>query len=96
MLVRKRGMAVWLNQLRRARHLRKFGNVHYVSERMRYAILYVDEDQAEETISKLNRLNYVKKVEPSYQHELDAYFQSISRKNIDGNKVRENGKTKVD
>jgi uncharacterized protein YlbG (UPF0298 family) len=79
MLVKKRGLAVWLNQLKRARHLRKFGHVHYVSQRMRYAILYVDEDKAQETVSKLNRLNYVKKVEPSYQHELNAYFQSIDQ-----------------
>lgn len=79
MLVRKRGLAVWLNQLKRVHHLRKFGHVHYVSRRMRYAILYVDEDRAEETMAKLNRLNYVKKVEPSYQHELYAMFQSSPR-----------------
>lgn len=80
MFVKKRGLAVWLNQLKRVHHLKKFGHVHYVSRRMRYCILYVDADRAEETMAKLNRLNYVKKVEPSYQHELYAMFQSSSFK----------------
>ncbi|GGK15428.1 UPF0298 protein YlbG [Caldalkalibacillus thermarum] len=76
MFVRKVGLAVWLNQLKMARHLRKFGNVHYVSRRMRYAILYVDKDKVQDIISRLNRLNYVKKVEPSHWHELRTEFQS--------------------
>ncbi|MDQ0339191.1 uncharacterized protein YlbG (UPF0298 family) [Caldalkalibacillus uzonensis] len=80
MFVRKRGLAVWLNQVKMARHLRKFGNVHYVSRRMRYVILYVDENKVQDMIAKLNRLNYVKRVEPSHRHELRLEFQSKADK----------------
>ncbi len=76
MFEKRVGLAVWLNNLKMARHLRRLGNVHYVSRKMRYAILYVSENQLEATLAKLNGLNYVKKVEVSHRHELKTEFQN--------------------
>jgi uncharacterized protein YlbG (UPF0298 family) len=79
MFAKRIGLAVWLHHLKMARHLRRFGNVHYVSQKMRYAILYVDEKRADDTIKKLNRLNYVKRVDISKRHELKTEFQNAKR-----------------
>lgn len=70
------GVAVWVNHLRTVRHLKRFGNIHFVSKRYKYVVMYVDFDQLEETIQQLNRLNFVTKVEPSYRHELPTEFSS--------------------
>lgn len=76
MFPKRVGLAVWLNNTKMARHLRRFGNVHYISRKMRYAILYVDERLVSETIRKLERFNFVKRVERSYRHELKTEYQN--------------------
>lgn len=76
MFPKRIGLAVWLNNLKMARHLRRYGNVHYLSKRLRYAILYIDEARKDEIIEKLNQYNFVKKVEPSYRHELKTEYQN--------------------
>lgn len=76
MIPNRVGIAVWLNHLKMARHLRRIGNVHYISKKMRYAILYVNKEQLDDTIARLEKLNYVKRVEVSHRHELKTEFQA--------------------
>lgn len=56
--------------------LRKFGNVHYVSKRLKYVVLYCDMDLIEKTMEKISSYSYVKKVEPSYKPFLKLEFES--------------------
>jgi uncharacterized protein YlbG (UPF0298 family) len=76
MFPKRVGIAVWLNNTKMARHLRRFGNVHYISSKMRYAIIYVDESNLNETIVKLQQFNFVKKVEISFKHQLKTEYQN--------------------
>lgn len=64
------GLIVYLHSFRYVRNLRNFGRLYYVSKHMRYAIIYVDMDDEETTIKKLDALNYVKQVVPSRLKEL--------------------------
>lgn len=74
------GIAVWINHLRSVRHLKRFGNIHFVSKRYKYVVLYVDFDQLESTMDQLARLNFVTKVERSYRDELPTEFSSAKNK----------------
>ena len=56
--------------------LRKFGNVHYVSKRLKYVVLYCDMELIEKTMEKISSYSYVKKVEPSYKPFLKLEFES--------------------
>lgn len=56
--------------------LRKFGNVHYVSKRLKYVVLYCDMDQIEKTMDKISSYSFVKKVVPSYKPFLKLEFES--------------------
>lgn len=76
MFPQRTGLIVWVTDLRQAKHLDKFGAVHYVSRRMHYAVLYVNADKAEETAKALHRLHYVKKVEKSYRNEIRTEYNS--------------------
>ncbi len=75
------GIVVWLRDYKRAKALEQHGIIHYVSRKMRYAVLYVDESQVEETIRKVVKLPYVKTAERSFRHEL--------RTDYSGNKIAE-------
>ena len=43
MLSQRQRLIVWLNSIKQAKMLRKFGNVHYVSKRLKYVVLYCNQ-----------------------------------------------------
>ena len=63
----RQGVIVYLYRLRQSRQLRKFGQIQYISKRMKYVVLYMDRNQIEQNIVKLKKLRFVKKVELSYR-----------------------------
>ncbi len=67
MFVQRQGLVVWLYSLKQAKMLRRFGNVHYVSKKLKYVVLYCNQDEVETIMEKLKSFSFVKKVEPSYK-----------------------------
>jgi uncharacterized protein YlbG (UPF0298 family) len=76
MLGQRQGIIVWLYSLKQAKMLRRFGNVHYVSKRLKYVVLYCDLADTEELMEKINSYSFVKKVEPSYKPFLKTEFEN--------------------
>jgi len=76
MLGQRQGIIVWLYTLKQAKMLRKFGNIHYVSKRLKYVVLYCDLLEVETTMEKLSSYSFVKKVEPSYKPFLKVEFEN--------------------
>jgi uncharacterized protein YlbG (UPF0298 family) len=48
-----KALIVWLHSLKQAKMLRKFGNVHYVSKRLKYVVVYCNMEDAERIIAKI-------------------------------------------
>ncbi|MGV3310494.1 DUF2129 domain-containing protein [Streptococcus suis] len=67
-------LTVYLHYNRDSRKLNHHGDMIYHSKRLRYVILYVNAEKAEEVMSKLKKEKFVKKVVPSYIKELDQNF----------------------
>ncbi|MBY6271427.1 MAG: hypothetical protein C6P37_05480 [Caldibacillus debilis] len=76
MFGQRQGIIVWVQSTKNARMLRKFGNIHYVSKRLKYVVLYCDADRAEETMRKIQSLPFVKKVELSFKPFLRTEFEN--------------------
>jgi uncharacterized protein YlbG (UPF0298 family) len=76
MLGQRQGIIVWLYTLKQAKMLRRFGNVHYVSKRLKYVVLYCDMEETEGLIAKISSYSFVKKVEPSYKPFLRMEFEN--------------------
>jgi uncharacterized protein YlbG (UPF0298 family) len=70
------GLAVWVKNIKTARNLRKFGNVHYISKRYNYVSMYVKAEDFESIVSQLRRLDYVTQVEPSHRHQIPTEFNN--------------------
>ncbi|MFC0558726.1 YlbG family protein [Halalkalibacter alkalisediminis] len=73
---KRQGIAVWLTSLKFARQLRRFGNVHYVSKKMKYVVFYCDQDKVDETIEKLKAFSFVRDVKPSMRPFIATEFQN--------------------
>ena len=76
MIAERAGLIVWLNDIRPAKKLEKFGLLHYVSRKMNYAVLYLNANRLEETIHALQKLPYVRKVERSLRSEIRTEYNS--------------------
>lgn len=72
----RQGIIVWVYTLRQVKNLKRFGYIHYVSNRMKYLVLYVDKAEVEKTVERLESLHYVRKVEISHRPEIDMTFQN--------------------
>lgn len=76
MFEKRQGIIVWLHSLKYVKSLRKFGNIHYVSKKMKYAVLYCDREQIDEIMDTIASFSFVKRVEPSYRPLLKIEFES--------------------
>lgn len=69
---------VWLYTLKQAKMLRRFGNVHYVSKKLKYAVIYCDQSEIETVMEKLQSYSFVKKVEPSYKPFVKMEYENAA------------------
>ena len=68
------GLAVWVNDLKSARSLGRMGNIHYISKRLKYVYLYIDEKSADQVIHSIEQLPFVKRVERSQRRNICLDF----------------------
>ncbi|KAB2337393.1 YlbG family protein [Cytobacillus depressus] len=76
MLGQRQGIIVWLYSLKQVKMLRKFGNVHYISKKLKYVVIYCDLVDTEEIMAKISAFSFVKQVEPSYKPFLKMEFEN--------------------
>ncbi|KRM89173.1 YlbG family protein [Liquorilactobacillus vini] len=70
----REGLIVFLYHLKNSRQLRKYGTIHYVSKKMKYVVLYIDQTDDKEVLSKLQSLKFVRKVQRSLRRDLKTDF----------------------
>ena len=73
--IQRQSIIVWLYSTKNIRQLRKYGFVHYVSQRMKYAILYVNKEETTKILQELQGLFFVREVELSHRDEIDMTFE---------------------
>lgn len=72
----RQGLIVYVHHLKQAKSLRKFGHVHFISRRLKYVVLYMDQDVIETTKTKLAKLPYVKQVLESQRPFLKTEYEN--------------------
>jgi uncharacterized protein YlbG (UPF0298 family) len=76
MFTDRSGIIIWVNDIKQAKNLERYGTVHYISKRMHYVVIYVHADRLDDTLRHLQRLPFVKKVERSYRSEIKTEYNS--------------------
>lgn len=95
-MLERQSITVWLYTLKQWKQLRKFGNIHYISQRMKYAILYVNKQGLEKTMEDLEKLNFVRSVELSHRKDIDMTFKDAIPNRIDPDLKEEPEETEAD
>ncbi|WP_018662904.1 YlbG family protein [Heyndrickxia acidiproducens] len=76
MLSDRQGLIIWLYQLKHNKFLRRFGNIHYVSKKMKYVVLYCDRSDVQMIQGKIENLPFVRKVDRSMKPFLKTEYEN--------------------
>lgn len=71
--VARQAVFVFIRNLRQVRQLKRFGDIDYVSKKMHYVVIYMDQAQIESQRQALNKLNFVKRVVVSERPAVDPF-----------------------
>lgn len=70
------GLIIWTHHLKSTKAFERYGNVHYMSRKMQYVVLYVDAAEADEISAQLRKMPNVRKVERSLRGEIPTEFSN--------------------
>ena len=73
--VDRQALIVNLYSTKNTRKLQHFGHVHYVSRRLKYAIVYVNSATIEAAKTQISHLDFVKSVSISPKKEINFNFE---------------------
>ncbi|MBD5806011.1 DUF2129 domain-containing protein [Lactobacillus sp. 0.1XD8-4] len=76
-LTPRRSLIVYVNGNRVIRALRHYGQIDYISRRMHYVVLYVNQEDVEKMSEKIGQLRAVRKVEVSARPDLDPTLADL-------------------
>ncbi|HHW38266.1 MAG TPA: YlbG family protein [Bacillales bacterium] len=72
----RQGIIVWVHSLKQVKQLKRYGNIHYVSKKLKYIVIYMDMELVEDAVDKIKSLSFVKKVDLSYKPFLKTEFEN--------------------
>lgn len=72
--VNRRALIIYLKQLKYVRQLRRYGVIQYVSKKMKYVVLYVNEGQVDSLQKTIRQLPGVIKVEISLRPDIKTDY----------------------
>ncbi|WP_138415047.1 YlbG family protein [Aquibacillus sediminis] len=84
MRTKRQGMIIWFQHMKNIKQIKRYGHLIYVSKHLKYAIIYVNQDEIEDKQQKLRRLPFVSKVDLSYKPFIRTDFE-----NAQGDKAKE-------
>lgn len=72
--VSRQSVIVYLYRLRNSRQLRRFGYIQYISRKMKYVVIYMNQADVKSNIERLKKLKFVKKVQSSVRPFLKVEY----------------------
>lgn len=73
---KRQSIIVWFQHRKNIKHIKKHGNLIYVSSKLRYAVLYVDQEDIDSISEKVGKLPFVKKVDVSQRPFLNTDYEN--------------------
>ncbi|MGX6429098.1 YlbG family protein [Levilactobacillus yonginensis] len=74
----RQSLIVYTYSLKQTRQLKRYGTVMYVSKKMRYVVMYVDQKDVTSLTDQLNKLRFVKRVVASARPEITESFNGVA------------------
>ncbi|MFJ6414044.1 hypothetical protein CHI12_10955 [Terribacillus saccharophilus] len=79
MLTKRQGIVVWFQHMKNIKQLKRHGHLVFVSKKLKYAMIYVNLEEAEEREAVLNKLPFVSKTALSYRPFIRTDFENAKQ-----------------
>ncbi|MGY0692274.1 YlbG family protein [Virgibacillus sp. FSP13] len=76
MRTNRQGIIVWFQHMKNLRQIKRYGHLIYTSKKLKYAVLYVDQDDVDNIEKKLLRLSFVSKIDRSYKPFIRTNYEN--------------------
>ncbi|WP_284140921.1 MULTISPECIES: DUF2129 domain-containing protein [unclassified Virgibacillus] len=76
MRMNRQGLVVWFQHMKNIRQLKKYGHLLYASKRLKYAVIYVDQDELENVETKILKHSFVSRIDRSYKPFVNTMFEN--------------------
>lgn len=83
MRAERQGIIVWFQNRRNIKQIKRYGHLIYTSKKLKYAVIYVDQDKVDDIEAKLNKLSFISKISRSQKPFIRTNFEKV---NIDKDK----------
>jgi len=77
MRVGRQGIMVWFQNRRNIKQLKRYGHLIYTSNKLKYAVIYVDQDKIDSIEEKLNNLPYISKTSRSQKPFISTNYEKV-------------------
>lgn len=65
MRTNRQGLIVWFQHMKNLKHIKRYGHMIYASKKLKYAVIYVNQERLEDVENKLLKHSFVSKVDRS-------------------------------
>ncbi|WP_174613141.1 YlbG family protein [Virgibacillus ihumii] len=65
MRTNRQGLIVWFQHMKNLKHIKRYGHLIYASKKLKYAVIYVDQEGLEDVENKLLKHSFVSKIDQS-------------------------------
>lgn len=79
MRTERQGIIVWFQNRRNIKQIKRFGHLIYASKKLKYAVLYVNQEDIEAIEVKLNKLSFITKISRSQKPFIRTHFETIKK-----------------
>lgn len=76
MQTKRQSIIVWFQHRKNIKHIKKHGNIIYVSTKLRYAILYVDQAEIDVISERLLKLPFISKTDKSQRPFISTDYEN--------------------
>ncbi|SER96881.1 Uncharacterized protein YlbG, UPF0298 family [Gracilibacillus ureilyticus] len=78
MLTKRQAIIVWFHHMKNVKQLKRYGHLVHVSKKLKYAMIYVNQHDYEESLKMFKRLPYITRVEPSYKPFIKTDYENAA------------------
>ncbi|MFC4556996.1 YlbG family protein [Virgibacillus kekensis] len=76
MRTKRQGLIVWFQHMKNLKQIKRHGHLLYASRELKYAVIYVNQEDLESIETKLLKLSFVTKVDRSYKPFIRTDFEN--------------------
>lgn len=77
MKTKRQGIIIWFHHRRNLKQIKRYGHLVYASMRLKYAVLYVDQESIDEIEEKIGKLSFVKKTMRSFKPFVRTDYEKV-------------------